>query len=95
MLQMIVGSIPTGAPLKPNTMARKDSDYVQIDLMEEIPERGMCRCNMYTPEGCVKIYMSLNDADHLRRNGFFTRKENKADSAGVLNTTEMYIPSQQ
>lgn len=61
---------------------------MQIDLLRI--ENNTAVCNLYTDDRCVKIIMSKDDAENLRRDGFFIRKTHEVDSAGVINTTAEY-----
>ena len=61
---------------------------MQIDLLRI--ENNTAVCNLYTGDRCVKIIMTKEDAELLRRDGFFVRKTHQADSAGVINTTAEY-----
>jgi hypothetical protein len=70
----------------------RSDNYIQIDVMNISEKIAIVECNMYTPEGCVKIAMSRTDYDQLQRNGFFIRPGTTADSAGVFNTTIPYYP---
>lgn len=58
---------------------------LQIDVIEE--KGGMYRCNLYTGDRCVLVYMHQHDYERLIDDGFFIRDGKKPDSAGVLNTT--------
>lgn len=62
--------------------------YVQIDVKEVNDTHVICY--MYTGVLCPKIVMSRNDYNELKRKGFFIRDGKERDSAGVLNTTEVY-----
>jgi hypothetical protein len=64
--------------------------YVQIDM--KMIEGNAAICNLYTGSRCVKIAMSVGDYEALVRDGFFIRDGKQADSAGVLNTTNVFIP---
>lgn len=68
----------------------RTDNYVQIDVMKIL--EGSVECNLYTPEGTVKIFMPNSDYQHLTRNGFFIRDGKSEDSAGVFNTTVPYYP---
>lgn len=64
--------------------------YVQID-MKGI-EGNAAICNLYTGNRCIKIAMAADDYQSLVRDGFFIRDGKSVDSAGVLNTTTVFIP---
>ncbi len=64
--------------------------FVQVDVLEEEKDGQFMKCNLYTPAGVVKIYMSSADYKALMRGGFFIRDGKRKDSSGVLNTTEAY-----
>lgn len=61
---------------------------MQIDVKEI--NNSVVKCNLYTDERCVKIYMSFDDYKELIRDGFFIRDGKEFDSANVLNTTNTY-----
>lgn len=63
--------------------------YVQIDIVKI--EGNNAVCNLYTGTRCIKMYMSVPESNALIRDGFFIRSKNEADSAGVLNTTKVFI----
>ncbi len=67
-------------------------NYIQIDVMEIIEQPGMARCYLYTPEGCITMFIHKSDYERLTRNHFFIRDGKSTDSAGVLNTTLPYYP---
>ena len=48
------------------------------------------KCNMYTGERRVTIYMSNEDYLRLLNDGFFVRPVDKEDSAGIVNTTNVF-----
>ncbi len=64
---------------------------LQIDVLQVDQAKNIVTCNLYTGERCVKIYMSNNDYEYLKRDGFFIRDGKEADSADILNTTYGYI----
>lgn len=61
---------------------------IQIDVIESKSE--MYRCNLYTGDRCVPIYMNQRDYEQLIDDGFFIRDGKYIDSAGVLNTTKEF-----
>lgn len=61
---------------------------MQVDV-KEVTDTHV-RCNLYTGERCVKIFMSVSDYQDLMRDGFFIRDGKEKDSANVLNTTLEY-----
>lgn len=63
---------------------------MQIDLIRI--ENHTAVCNLYTGDRCVRIIMTESDAEALKRDEFFIRKQHKEDSAGVINTTVEYHP---
>lgn len=67
--------------------------HIQIDVKDVVDQH--VTCNMYTGERCVRIFMTQYDYDALVRDGFFIRDGKDKDSAGVLNTTIVYIPQQE
>lgn len=68
----------------------RTDDYVQIDVTEINQDKQVAKCNLWTPEGAVTIYMKQSDYEYLTRNGFFVRDGKTNDSAGVINTTLPY-----
>lgn len=62
---------------------------IQIDV-KEITFNNFAKCNLYTDNRCVTIYMTESDYKELVRDGFFIRDGKTKDSANVLNTTEVY-----
>lgn len=64
--------------------------YIQIDVTHVAADTVTCL--MRTGERCVKVYMSVYDYNELIRDGFFIRDGVGKDSAGVLNTTKVFIP---
>lgn len=63
---------------------------IQIDVKEIT--QTIARCNMYTGPRCVEIVMSRSDYDALVYKGFFIRNGKEKDSAGLLNTTAVFVP---
>lgn len=63
--------------------------YVQIDVKKVTEKYAIC--NLYTGVLCVEMIIRMEDYDYLKRKGFFIRDGKAADSAGVLNTTEIYL----
>lgn len=47
---------------------------------------------MYTGERCVRIMMLISDYELLINDGFFIRDGKDKDSAGVMNTTTVFVP---
>jgi hypothetical protein len=64
--------------------------HIQIDVVKI--DANTVACNMYTGNRCIKIFMLLHDYNELVRDGFFIRDGKEADSAGVRNTTDVFIP---
>lgn len=64
--------------------------YVQIDVVKV--EGVTTTCNLYTGARCIRMIMHTNDYNDLMRTGFFNRDGKSKDSAGVLNTTDVFIP---
>lgn len=67
-------------------------NYVQIDVLieDEHITGNAVRCLMYTPFGCMTIFMKPTEYKRAVRDGFFIRDGKVKDSAGVLNTTIEY-----
>lgn len=63
---------------------------VQIDVISG-ETGGVYKCNLYAAGRCVKIFMHQHDYEALIHDGFFIRDGKSFDSAGVLNTTKMYV----
>jgi len=69
--------------------------HVQIDV-KEVMANGIVRCNLYTGDRCIKVFIYGNDYNELIRDGFFIRDGKERDSANVLNTTDVYeLPKAQ
>lgn len=66
---------------------------MQIDVKEELPDKNLVRCNLYTGDRCITIYMSAGEYGLLIHDGFFIRDGKHMDSANVLNTTKEYLPA--
>lgn len=65
------------------------SDRVQIDMVRI--EGNAAICSLMTSERSVRIAMSKSDYEALTAEGFFIRKGDQPDCAGILNTTDTYI----
>lgn len=65
---------------------------IQIDALTIIKSsHGQAvLCNLYTGDRCIKITMGFTDYESLKRDGFFVRPTDEADSAGCINTTRDY-----
>lgn len=64
---------------------------LQIDVLHEVKALNLMKCNLYTPDRCVNIWMDKSDYLNLIRDGFFIRDGKELDSANVLNTTNTFI----
>lgn len=68
---------------------------IQIDAKKIIPgspgNLDLIECNLYTGERCVKIFIASNDYENLIRDKFFIRDGKTTDSAGCINTTDVYV----
>lgn len=64
--------------------------YVQIDIKQI--DGNAAIGYLYTGNRCVKIAMSASEYNDLVRDGFFIRDGKQLDSAGVMNTTDVFIP---
>lgn len=64
--------------------------YMQIDMVSI--DGNAVMCNLYTGSRCIRIAMAVSDYESLVRDGFFIRDGKSKDSAGVLNTTKVFIP---
>ena len=67
--------------------------HMQIDIRRI--ENGQALGYLYTGERCVKIAMPEEDYRLLIHDGFFIRKGRSEDSAGVINTTQVYEATTQ
>lgn len=47
-------------------------------------------CNLYTESRCFRVFFHESEYSRLKRDGFFIRPNDEEDSAGVINTTEVY-----
>lgn len=61
---------------------------IQIDV-KEITDNTVV-CNLYADGRCVRIVMHISDYTTLCNDHFFIRSGKERDSAGVLNTTNVY-----
>lgn len=62
--------------------------YVQIDVKRLTDKFAIC--GMYTGVLYVEVVMTLESYNELVRKKFFIRDGKSVDSAGVLNTTDVY-----
>jgi hypothetical protein len=62
--------------------------YVQIDVMRL--EEKTAICNLFTPQGVVKIVMSKEDYYFLKGAGFFIWDAKMADGKSEVNTSKAY-----
>ena len=65
---------------------------IQIDVNKI--DGNLVVAGMYTGGRWVRIAMALTDYNDLVGDGFFIRDGKEKDSAGVLNTTKVFIPEQ-
>lgn len=63
---------------------------IQIDVVEEIENSQLVKCKLYIDGIATPIFMFKSDYQHLIHDGFFLRDGKSCDSAGVLNTTNLY-----
>lgn len=63
---------------------------IQIDVLPLSQMFSGVKCNMYTGERCVTVYMSEDDYRNLVNDGFFIRSSDTTDSSGVINTTRTF-----
>jgi hypothetical protein len=61
---------------------------MQIDVVKI--DKTTVVCNLYTGDRCVRIIMTKEDYEALKRDKFFILDGKTPDSAGVLNTTNLY-----
>lgn len=64
---------------------------IQIDVLNEVESTGFMLCNLYVTGVAYKLLLNKSDYNLLNERGFFLRDGNNKDSAGVLNTTKLYI----
>lgn len=69
---------------------------LQIDVMPRIYDsiddgNSYMKCNVYIDGRCVQMFISTFDYHLLRRDGVFIRDGKQVDSAGVVNTTKMWV----
>lgn len=67
--------------------------HMQIDIRKI--ENKTASGYLYTGDRCVKIIMLEEDYRLLIHDGFFIRDGRSEDSAGVLNTTNVYEATEQ
>lgn len=64
---------------------------MQIDVIGPFQAAPhLMRCKLYTSDRCVEIIMEKTEYENLLLDGFFIRNGKDKDSAGVLNTSEVY-----
>lgn len=66
---------------------------LQIDVLGPIESSQYMLCKLYVDGAATRILMHETDYDRLVREGFFVRDGRTKDSAGVLNTSRVYISS--
>lgn len=64
---------------------------MQIDALRELGDTGLMLCKLYVTGISIKILMNESDYNLLRERGVFIRDGKNKDSAGVLNTTQIYV----
>jgi hypothetical protein len=72
----------------------KMENSIQIDVKKIDTTNDQVSCNMYTPQSCVTITISYNEYTLLKQEGFFIRQKDQPDSAGMLNTSHVYVKKQ-
>lgn len=69
---------------------------LQIDVLEgKASDINMMRCNIYIGDRCVTAYISKVDYKNLIKDGLFIRDGKEKDSAGVINTTKVFIENKK
>lgn len=61
----------------------------QLDVIKV--HQNHVTCNMYTESRCIRVFFHESEYQRLKRDGFFIRPVDEEDSAGVINTTEVYF----
>jgi hypothetical protein len=65
---------------------------LQIDVIGPNKQNSaFTDCNIYIDGRCCKIIMSSYDYEALLRDHVFIRTGNETDSAGVINTTNVFV----
>ena len=64
---------------------------MQIDVLRELEDTGLMLCKLYVTGMSFKILMNNSDYNLLKSRGVFIRDGKYKDSAGVLNTTKIYV----
>lgn len=62
---------------------------LQIDV-KKVLENEIVQCNLIVDGRNVKMFIQESDYNHLIKDGFFIRDGKEADSAGCINTTNVY-----
>lgn len=73
-------------------MKEKDNmmTKIQIDVIEKIENSQLVKCKLYINGEATPIFMLKSEYERLIQDGFFLRDGKSRDSAGVLNTTNLY-----
>lgn len=66
----------------------KMAKLIQIDVKEITGQT--VECNLYTGNRCVTILMHVSEYNQLINDGFFIRDGKNKDSAGIINTTNVF-----
>lgn len=65
---------------------------LQIDVLGPLDiNENIIDCNIYIDGRCCRFYTSKANYEALMYDGIFLRNVTKKDSAGVLNTTNVFI----
>ena len=63
---------------------------LQIDVKSKIDDLNMVECHLWFNGRMYKVYMSSISYASLIAEGLFVRDGNSEDSAGMINTTDLY-----
>lgn len=69
----------------------QEKNTMQIDVLRKLDNTGLMLCKLYVTGVASKIIMNESDYNLLKNRGVFIRDGKYKDSAGVLNTTKIYV----
>lgn len=63
---------------------------LQIDVKSKVDDLCMVECHLWFNGRMYKTYMSTSSYESLIAEGLFVRDGKSEDSAGMINTTDLY-----
>lgn len=64
---------------------------MQIDVIGSVEGTELMKCKLYVDGRVCVIGMSQHDYEELKREKIFIRDGHTVDSAGVINTTNVFL----